>query len=598
MRVAHVSSVSVVEALETTLRAAGCVPVDVESLVGVASRAWDGPVPVSFADMGAAGTLATFHTAGHGKDYCIVLVLVLVLEVERVLGVVQDPACPRERREELVRGMHGVGAFLGGLRPSTAAKVQATAVEHLVTLATRVVDVMARRAERVGAPALAPGPEAAEQFAHFENTGCMALRAVAYLGTLSVPRGGVDVVVGGLGVCTWLTRLAEVGATHVMEVLLEFGPCMRGLHAPRYAMQVLHVGHLCLLLSQLWREAEAGQGEETGALFGFRYRWGDLFASKVPVEWQRGNGFGSRDALVLLDQGHTHKDWFRVGPRFLEAWWGLAGVGLGLAEEAAAYRPVNKSRDLPLGTVEECVAHMGLAVGYLTRILPMPEPEPTGAHPGVGAAMQTARRALLDLCSSQQGMTRALLPCKTFGGSHHAGASWCVSFEDVWEEPRTHGPALAVTASVQEILVTKKRVVLTDAYGRDDLRLWSGLEAKAMCMVGHLVQHGLGSDIVNSLSQLWGRDQTIVNPEAPVNCWGTSTKTGRPTFDGVWTAAVETADAMNRRWSANRRAWVAQVAVASIMRRRGIPFASARSKASVPVASPSNKRVRVVEVAA
>jgi hypothetical protein len=552
MRVEHVASKPVVEALQDILRDHECEATDVASIVDVAGKAWKGPV--SFSDMGATGTLPKFHTTGNGENYCIVFVLVLVLEMQRVLVVAQDPACTRERREEVARSMHAVSAFLSGLCPARAStSVQANAIKQLVTLATRVVDVMARRAERVGGTL--------EQFKHFERTGCMAIRDVAYLGVRRVDNeGGRVCVEGGLGVCTWFTRLAEVAAIHVMEVLLEFGPSVRG---PRYGMQVLVVSNLCLLLSQLWREAEQGQSEESGALYGFQHYWALLLASKLSVEWQRPDGFGSRSPFDLKGEGHTYKDWFQVGPRFLVAWWTLAGVALGLAEEAGAYRP-EWSQDLQLlGTSagESCVSNLALGVSYLTRILPAPEDPQVGA--AMGAAMQAARQAVLDLCSSTQGMTRAVLPRKTTAGFHIAGASPCLAFEDVWEDPRTHGPALEVAAGVVLPALVKK--------GRrgDGVPLHvSGLEAKAMCMVLDLVRHGLGTCIVKRLSDLWGPNQTMVNPDARVNCWGTSTRLADgATYDRAWDEAVRLALAMDREWSVNRWTWIHAVVRASILRR-------------------------------
>jgi hypothetical protein len=469
MQVKHVTGLPVLTALEQTLLAApGCAARDVEFFVHGASNAWHGPT-VSFSDMRASGTLPKFHTAGKGEDYCIVFVLVLVLMVEDKLEEARDAGCTRERREEIVRSMDRVKVFLEGLQASSAPRacVQTHAVKDLVTLATRVVDVMARRAQRVGECLGAGGLDVLAEFRHFESTGCTALRAVAFLGVRKVAReGGRYVLVGGLGVCTWFTRLAEVAATQVMEVLLEFEPSIRRLQGPRYAMQVLHVGHLCLLLSQLWREAEEGQREETGALFGFQDTWAHLKAfASLSVEWERENGFGSRDFAALRVQGHTHKDWFQMGPRFLVAWWGLAGLGLSLTEEAVVYRPESRTEGLQVGIMEDCVSRMGLAVEYLSRILP-------NGEPCVRAAMQAARRALLDLCSSHKGMTRAVLPRKNLS-SHASGAICSLAFKDVWEDPRTHGPALSVAMDVVST-IARKGLNRMEAYPE---QLRSGLEA-------------------------------------------------------------------------------------------------------------------------
>jgi hypothetical protein len=554
MQVSHTSGLPVTTALKQTLLAVpGCAARDVDFFVDGASNAWHGP-PVSFADMRASGTLPKFHTAGKGEDYCIVFVLVLVLMVEDKLEEARDAGCTRERREEIVRSMDRVKVFLDGLQLSTAprASVKQT-VRNLVTLATRVVDVMARRAQRVGERLGAGGLDVLAEFRHFESMGCTALRAVAYLGVRKVPReGGRYVLVGGLGVCTWFTRLAEVAATQVMEVLLEFEPSIRRLQGPRYAMRVLHVGHLCLLLSQLWRKAEEGQREETGALFGFQDYWVPLKASaSFSVEWERENGFGSRDFTALMAQGHTHKDWFRMGPRFLVAWWGLAGLGLSLTKEAVEYKPERVAEDLAVGILEDCVSRMGLAVEYLSRILP-------NGEPCVRAAMLAARRALLDLCSSHEGMTRAVLPRKNHC-SHSSGATCSLAFKDVWEDPRTHGPALSVA---MDVVFTIERKGSNRRYGHPE-QLRSGLEAKAMCMVSDLVSYGLGVDVAEAL----GKYVNVVNPEACVNCWGTSTRR-QVTYVGLFRSALEDALSMKERWSKDREAWIHVVVRAGMMRAR------------------------------
>jgi hypothetical protein len=96
----------------------------------------------------------------------------------------------------------------------------------------------------------------------------------------------------------------------------------------------------------------------------------------------------------------------------------------------------------------------------------------------------------------------------------------------------------------------------------------SGLEAKAMCMVLDLVRHGLGTCIVKRLSDLWGPNQTMVNPDARVNCWGTSTRLADgATYDRAWDEAVRLALAMDREWSVNRWTWIHAVVRASILRR-------------------------------